>query len=69
VFVLRRRLPDAPRTYRCGAYPIGPILFIAVVLAVDVALLCDPQGRSNALWGLGIIATGVPAYLVMNRRA
>lgn len=69
VFVLRRRLPDAPRTYRCGAYPIGPILFILVVLAVDVALLCDEQEQKNALWGLAIVSTGIPAYLLMRRRA
>ena len=69
VYVLRRRLPDAPRAHRCFGYPLTPFLFIAVTLAVDVFTLLDPQARTNALIGIAIIAAGIPVYFVMDRRS
>ncbi|MCB9878475.1 MAG: amino acid permease [Planctomycetes bacterium] len=66
VYVLRRRRPDAPRPYRCTGYPFTPAVFIAVALAFIAAVLRDPDERRNALIGLGIIATGVPWYLLWN---
>ncbi len=63
VYVMRRRRPDAARPYRCFAYPIGPLIFIAVVLFVDVRMLFDEESRTNALIGLGIVATGVPVWI------
>jgi APA family basic amino acid/polyamine antiporter len=68
VYVLRARLPDRPRPYRCGAYPIGPAVFIVVVLAVDLWMLREPENRMNALWGTLIILSGVPVYWLMRRR-
>jgi len=68
VYRLRRRRPDAVRSYRCSGYPWTPALFIAVAIAFVAALLLDEGERKNALYGLGIIALGVPWYFVMCRR-
>ena len=68
VYVLRRRLPDHPRPYRCWGYPWSPAVFILVVLFVDVQTLKDPASRTNALLGLGILAAGAIAYGWNRRR-
>lgn len=65
VYVLRRRMPDAPRAHRCFGYPLTPLLFILVTVGVDVFTLLDPEARSNALIGLAIIGAGVPVYFTM----
>jgi APA family basic amino acid/polyamine antiporter len=68
VFVLRAREPGRLRPYRCFCYPVAPALFVAVALLFEVALLAEPQRRSDALWGLAILLTGAPAYLWLARR-
>ncbi len=67
VYVLRRKMPDRPRPYRCFGYPVTPALFIAVVLFVDAKTLEDPLSRWNALYGLAIIAAGAVAYVMFVR--
>lgn len=60
VFVLRRRRPDALRPFRVPGYPVTPALFIAAAAAIVVnTIVARPV---QALIGLGIVATGVPAY-------
>ncbi len=67
VFVLRRRRPDAPRPFRVPGYPVTPALFIAAAAAiVGNTIVARPV---QALIGLGIVATGVPAYFVWRPRA
>jgi APA family basic amino acid/polyamine antiporter len=67
LFRLRRTRPDAPRPYRAFGYPWIPSLYIlgaAIILAV---LFCY---RTATTWpGLLIIASGVPVYLLLRRRA
>ncbi|NRA96447.1 MAG: amino acid permease [Planctomycetes bacterium] len=63
VYVLRSRLPDRERPYRCWGYPVTPALFIATVLFVDFRLLTEPADRENALYGLGVIAVGALVYV------
>ena len=61
VFVLRRRRPDAARPFRVPGYPVTPALFIAAAAAiVGNTILARPV---QALIGLGVVATGVPAYV------
>jgi len=64
VYRLRWTRPDLPRPYRCTGYPVTPALFVLVSVAFVVALLYDPSERTNALYGLGILATGVPYYVL-----
>jgi basic amino acid/polyamine antiporter, APA family len=60
VFVLRRRLPGAPRPYRAWGYPVVPALYIiaASALMVDLLIL-----KPRFTWpGLLIALSGVPIY-------
>ena len=60
LFVLRRRRADLPRPFRVPGYPWTPALFIAAAAAVVVnTVIARPV---QALIGLGIVATGGPAY-------
>jgi len=66
VFVLRRRRPDAPRPFRVPGYPLTPVLFIAAAVAIVLnTVVARPV---QALIGLGIVATGVPAYVTWTWR-
>jgi APA family basic amino acid/polyamine antiporter len=66
LFVLRRRMPDAPRPYRTTGYPIVPILFIATSVFIVVnTLVTDTR---NALWGLALILSGVPVLAIIEWR-
>ena len=67
VFVFRRRLPDAPRPYRTWGYPVVPALFIlACLLLIGNTLKEKPV---ESLLGLGILALGVPAFLIFRSRS
>jgi len=67
VFVLRKRLPDAPRPYRVWGYPVVPALFVLASLAIVWNTLMERPLESVA--GLGILAVGVPFYLWWRRGA
>lgn len=67
VIVLRRREPDLPRPYRTLGYPVVPVLFVLVALALLVSTLLDAP-RESAL-GLIVIAAGLPFYVYWNRRS
>jgi APA family basic amino acid/polyamine antiporter len=67
VFVLRRRLPDAPRPYRAWGHPWVTGAFILVCLGLVAVTLVQVPLRS--LFGLLLIASGLPAYGWWSRRA
>ena len=60
LFVLRRKLPDRERPYRCTGYPWLPALYVALggVWALN-ALWERPK---EALAGMAIVLAGVPFY-------
>jgi len=65
VFVFRRKMPDAPRSYRTLGYPVVPILFLLVagwVLGNTVVATPD-----RALAGLGLMFAGLPFYWYWSR--
>jgi APA family basic amino acid/polyamine antiporter len=67
VFVLRRRLPDAPRPYRAWGYPIVPALYVVAASALMIDLLIL---KPRFTWpGLLIALSGVPIYVATRRRA
>lgn len=67
VFILRVKMPDAPRPYKVWGYPIVPALFILFCIAlVVVTLTSKPR---EALIGLALMFSGVPFYLYWNRKA
>lgn len=67
VFVLRRKAAGLDRPYRTWGYPIVPVVFIAMSLAVFASIVASQPWKS--LVGAGLLATGLPVYLVWNRRS
>jgi basic amino acid/polyamine antiporter, APA family len=67
VFVLRRTRPEAPRPYRTWGYPLVPALFILASLALVANTLAERPVES--LFGLGLLALGLPAYAYWRRAA
>jgi basic amino acid/polyamine antiporter, APA family len=67
VFVLRRKMPDAPRPYRTWGYPVVPLIYIGLstLLIVDLAILAPTTSGVGYL----LVLTGVPVYLLWRRRA
>ena len=67
VIVLRVRRPALARSYRTPWVPFVPALFLAVSAWLLWSMLAT--GTTEAFVGLGIVATGVPAYLVFRGSA
>ncbi|KAA2239558.1 amino acid permease [Chitinophaga agrisoli] len=75
-FVLRRKMRDSIRPYRCWGHPVIPVLFIAfaafyVVSTIWNDILLYQQGRTpviNSLLGLLLTASGIPLYLYFKRQ-
>lgn len=61
LFVLRRKLPAAPRRYRTPGYPIVPILFVLVAVWLVFNSVQAYPVESAA--GLLLIALGLPFYM------
>lgn len=66
VFIFRRRMPNAPRPYRTWGYPLVPIVFLVVTAWLILTTIWNTP-RQSAI-GLGLIAIGLPVYLVWSRR-
>ena len=62
IFILRRRAPNMPRPYRTWGYPIVPTIF--VTLAVLLLINTFVQQRTDSLWGLALVGSGIPAYFL-----
>lgn len=66
IFVYRRRETHAGVRYRVPGYPWTPIVFIVAVAALVVNTIVAQPTR--AAIGLGVVFTGVPAYLIWRRK-
>ncbi|UCH10547.1 MAG: amino acid permease [Fidelibacterota bacterium] len=67
VIILRRKQPQLPRPYKTWGYPWVPLAFIVfAALLVLNTIISDPR---DALIGLGLILTGLPAYLYWKGKA
>jgi len=66
VIVLRRRHPEIGRPYRTWGYPVVPVVFIAVCLAIFLSILLSQPLKSA--FGLVLLGAGLPAYFVWRRR-
>jgi APA family basic amino acid/polyamine antiporter len=67
VFVLRLRQPDLERPYRTFAYPLPPLIYLALTGWTLVFVLVNKP--TEGLFGLAIIATGLILYLVFERQS
>jgi len=67
VIVLRRTRPDQPRPYRTWGYPWTPIVFILCALAFVINTVTERPVES--IWGILLVALGLPAYWWWRRKA
>lgn len=66
VFVLRKRMPDAPREYKALGYPVLPMVFIILgVLLLINTVVTSPQ---NSFIGLAFILLGFPVYFYFKKK-
>ncbi len=65
VFVLRRKMPNAPRPYRTFGYPVVPLLFVVVAVWLLFNTLKTSPAESRI--GLILIALGLPIYFWQRR--
>ena len=66
VIILRHTRPNLPRPYRVSGYPLVPAIF---VLAAAVFILNTILARPfESGIGAGIVALGIPAYLIWRRK-
>jgi APA family basic amino acid/polyamine antiporter len=66
VFVLRWRQPDLPRPYRTFAYPLTPLIYLALTgWTLTFVLINKPV---EGLFGLGIISAGLLFYFLSAAR-
>jgi APA family basic amino acid/polyamine antiporter len=60
VFILRKKMPDAPRPYKVWGYPVVPaivILFCAVLFINTII-----ERPREAIFGMVLMLTGIPLY-------
>lgn len=65
VFVLRKRLPDAPRSYKTFGYPFVPMIFI--VLAILLLINTVYASPKESFIGLAFILAGVPVFYIFKK--
>jgi APA family basic amino acid/polyamine antiporter len=65
VFILRKRMPDAPRPYKVWGYPVVPaiVIFISIALFINTII---KQPREASI-GLVLMLIGVPMWYWFNR--
>ncbi|MBJ6144712.1 APC family permease [Hymenobacter sp. BT559] len=68
IFVLRRTRPDAHRPYRAWGYPVLPGIYVALASAFCIILLIAPDTAEYSRYGLGLVALGLPVYLLFGRK-
>jgi APA family basic amino acid/polyamine antiporter len=66
LFVLRRKMPNAERPYRCAGYPWLPAIYVVLGSAWFVNALFERP--KEALFGIFIVALGVPFYFYWRRQ-
>jgi APA family basic amino acid/polyamine antiporter len=61
---LRRSAAYKP-AFRAAGFPVAPILFAAMCLAIVLnQVVSEPK---NSAWGLGLVAAGLPVYYLWRR--
>ncbi len=66
VFILRKKMPDAPRPYKVPGYPYVPIVFI--IVATWFVLNTIVQQTADSMVGLLLVAAGIPFYLYWKKQ-
>jgi len=66
VFILRKKMPDAPRPYKVWGYPVVPAI-VVVFCAVLIVNTVFSRPREAAI-GAALMATGIPMYWWFKRK-
>lgn len=66
VFVLRVKMPDAPRPYKAWGYPIVPAIFVLFCIALLIITFASKP--REATMGLVLMAAGIPFYFYWSRK-
>ncbi|MDH4220965.1 MAG: amino acid permease, partial [Candidatus Aminicenantes bacterium] len=67
VIVLRFKQPKIPRPYKTWGYPVLPVFFVLINLAIFLNTVWAQPIKS--LVGLIILAVGIPAFLYWKAKA
>ena len=66
VFILRKKMPDAPRPYKVWGYPVVPAFVILFCVALFInTIIARPR---EAAIGIVLMLTGVPMYYWFKRK-
>ena len=66
VFILRRKMPDAHRTYKVWGYPVVPAIFILFCIFLFFnTIITRPR---EAAIGMILILSGIPVFLILQRK-
>jgi APA family basic amino acid/polyamine antiporter len=66
IFILRKKMPDAPRPYKAFGYPFLPALYIILASVICIILLYKQTQYAGS--GLLIVLIGLPVYAYFNRK-
>jgi basic amino acid/polyamine antiporter, APA family len=65
IFILRKKMPQAPRPYKAIGYPVVPVLYMLCMLFIMIDLLVY---KPLYTWpGLIIVLIGVPVFFIWRR--
>lgn len=67
IFRLRGR-PDYQPSFRVPLYPLVPLVFLGSIVALLGNALADEAARASTAAILGVVALGIPVFLVARRR-
>lgn len=65
VFVMRKKRPDAPRSYKTFGYPVVPVVFI--VLATLLLINTVIESPRESMIGLSFILAGIPVFFIFKK--
>lgn len=66
IYILRKKKPDAIRTYKAFGYPVVPMIYVTAATALAILLLIFES--KFTIPGLGIILLGIPVYYLARKR-
>ncbi|GAB4127045.1 MAG: amino acid permease [Raineya sp.] len=65
IFILRKKMPDAPRPYKAFGYPFVPAIYLLLITTISILwLVKEPYTR----YGFLIVLTGLPVYWFLGRK-
>ena len=66
VIIMRVKAPQLERSYKVIGYPFVPAMFFLFCIALFISTIINQPGE--AIWGISLMATGVPVYYVLNKK-